>query len=232
MTIHAKWPDGSSLASAVSRTRRPRLGPVVLAAALAGLSLSACVPVVIGGAMVGGALSATDRRTTGTQIEDQSIEFKVSARLRELLGERAHVNATSYNRTVLLTGEVPSEADRSSAEQAAMRVDNVRGVVNELAVMGASSLTSRANDGVLATKVKATLVDARDLSANAFKVTAERGTIYLLGRVTEREAAAGTELARSVSGVQRVVRVFEIISEAELAAMRPPAPAPAPAPAR
>lgn len=219
-----------------SSGQRPWRGAALVAAALAAtLGLSACVPVLLGGAMVGGALAATDRRTAGTQIEDQSIEFKAASRLRELLGDRAHINAVSYNRTVLLTGEVGSEADKASAEQAVGRVDNVRGVVNELAVMGPTSLTSRANDGVLATKVKATFVDAGQLSANAFKVSAERGTIYLMGRVTEREASQATELARSVSGVQRVVRVFEIISEAELAAMRPqpaPAAAPAPAPAR
>lgn len=208
--------------------RRPRaalatagLLATVLAAAAA---LSGCVPVVLGGAMVGGALAATDRRTAGTQIEDQSIEFKAANRLREALGERGHVNATSYNRSILLTGEVPTEADKTAAEQAVGRIENVRGVVNELAVMGSSSLTSRANDGVLATKVKATFIDAGDLTANAFKVTAERGTIYLMGRVTEREANAATELARSVPGVQRVVRVFELISEAELATLRPPAP--------
>jgi osmotically-inducible protein OsmY len=200
---------------------------VVLSAVLAAAVLaSACVPIVVGGAMVGGALAVTDRRTTGTQLEDQAIELKSMNRTRELLGDRGQVSHTSYNRIVLLTGEVPSDADRGAVEQAVGRVDNVRGVVNELAVMGPSSLTSRANDRVLATKVKATFVDAKDLMANAFKVTAERGTVYLMGRVTEREANTATELARSVTGVQRVVKVFEYISEAELSAIQPtPQPA-------
>ncbi len=175
--------------------------------------------------MVGGALSVTDRRTTGTQLEDQAIELKSLNRSRELLGDRGQVSHTSYNRIVLLTGEVPTDADRLAVEQAIGKVDNVRGVVNEIAVMGASSLTSRANDRVLATKVKATFVDAKDVMANAFKVTAERGTVYLMGRVTEREANVATELARSVSGVQRVVKVFEFITEAELSSLQP-APTP------
>jgi osmotically-inducible protein OsmY len=198
-------------------------------AALAGLLVSTlvgagCVPVVVGGAMVGGALAVTDRRTTGTQLEDQSIELKAIARSRELLGDRGQVSHTSYNRIVLLTGEVPSEADRTAVEQAIGRLENVRGVVNDLAVMGPSSLGSRANDRLLSTKVKATFVDAKDVYANAFKVTAERGVIYLMGRVTEREANTATELARSVSGVVRVVKVFEYITEAELATLVPPAP--------
>jgi osmotically-inducible protein OsmY len=200
------------------RSRWPALSVLLAATLLA----SACVPVVIGGAMVGGALAVTDRRTTGTQLEDQSIELKAMTRTRELLGDRGQVSHTSYNRIVLLTGEVPTDADRNSVEQAIGRIDNVRGVVNELAVMGPSSLTSRANDRVLSTKVKATFVDAKDVAANAFKVTAERGTVYLMGRVTEREAQTAVELARSVPGVQRVVKVLEYISEAELQALQPP----------
>jgi osmotically-inducible protein OsmY len=194
------------------------------AVVLAATATSACAPLIVGGAMVGGVLAATDRRTTGTQLEDQSIEIKAMNRVREVLGERGHVNTTSYNRLVLITGEVPTEADRAAVEQAVARVENVKSVVNELGVMGNSSLTSRSNDALLSGKVKATFVDAKDLTANAFKVTAERGTIYLMGRVTEREAATATELARSVGGVQRVVRVFEFISEAELATMLPKPP--------
>lgn len=203
--------------------RRARLRPAAVAAAVlaAAATLTACAPLVLGGAVVGGALAATDRRTTGTQLEDQAIEIKAMNRLREALGERGNVSATSYNRIVLATGEVPNEADKAAAERVLGQIENVRGVVNELAVMPASPLTSRANDGVLSTKVKATFVDAKDLQANAFKVTAERGTIFLMGRVTEREANVAVELARSVSGVQRVVKVFEYISEAELSAMQP-----------
>jgi osmotically-inducible protein OsmY len=204
-------------------SERRRAGAAALVLGAAAL-LAGCAPLIVGGAMVGGVLAATDRRTTGTQLEDQSIELRARGRVREAIGDRGNVSVTSYNRLVLITGEVPAEADRSAVEQAIARVENVKSVVNELAVMGNSSLTSRSNDAILSSKVKATFVDAKDLTANAFKVTAERGTVYLLGRVTEREAATATELARSVGGVQRVVRVFELISEEELARMLPQPP--------
>jgi osmotically-inducible protein OsmY len=174
---------------------------------------------------------ATDRRTAGMQLEDQTIEFRAAARVRELatLGQ---ISVNSYNRVVLITGEVPSATERARAEEAVAKVENVRGVVNELVVAGNSSLSSRSADTVLATKVKATLVDAKDLSANAFKVVAERRVVYLMGRVTPREAERGAELASRVSGVERVVKMFEMVSEAELAAesapVKPGAQAPAP----
>ncbi len=201
---------------------------------VAAASLSACAvvpPLLVGGAVVGGGLVATDRRTAGIQLEDQGIEFRAAARVRELatLGQ---ISVNSYNRVVLLTGEVPSATERTRAEEAVAKVENVRGVVNELVVAGNSSLSSRSADAVLATKVKATLVDAKDLSANAFKVVAERRVVYLMGRVTPREAERGSELASRVSGVERVVKVFETISEAELAAenapVKPGSQAPAP----
>ena len=173
--------------------------------------------------MVGGALMATDRRTSGAQVEDQAIELKAINRVREALGDRGHVSVTSYNRMVLLTGEVPAEADRVAVEQVLARVENVRSTVNDLAVMGNSSLTSRSNDTILTSKVKASFVDARDMLSNAFKVLTERGTVYLMGRVTEREAKRAADLARSISGVQKVVRVFEIVTEAELADLQPKA---------
>ena len=194
-----------------------------LVATLAAAQLSACA-LVVGGAMVGGTMVAIDRRTTGTQLEDQTIESKASSRVRELVGDRGHVVVTSYNRTVLLTGEVPTEADRTAVEQAVQRIENVRSTVNELAVMPPSSMSTRSNDSFLTGKVKATFVDAKDLQANAFKVVTERGTVYLMGRVTEREATRATDLARTVSGVQKVVRVFDIVTEAELADLQPPPP--------
>ena len=189
-------------------------------------ALSACAPLVVGGAMVGSALMVTDRRTSGAQVEDQAIELKADSRMRNQLGDRGHISVTSYNRSVLLTGEAASEADKLAAEQAVRAIENVRGVVNELAVMGASSMTARSNDSLLTTRVKGAFVEAKDIHANAIKVVTERGTVYLMGRVTEREATRAAEVARSVPGVQKVVRVFEVISEAELAAMQPrPAPA-------
>lgn len=189
-----------------------KLTLVVLAAA----ALGGCAALVVGGA-VGTALVVSDRRTSGVQVEDQAIELKAVTRIRETVGERGHINATSYNRTVLVTGEVASEADRTALEQTISRIENVRAVVNELAVMGSTSLTARSNDAVLTSKVKATYVDAKDLQSNAIKVVTERGTVYLMGRVTEREATRAADLARGVSGVQKVVRVFEVLTEAELA---------------
>lgn len=193
----------------------------IAAAALAASALGACAPLIVGGAVVTG-MSAIDRRTSGAQVEDEGIELKVMSRVRESIGERGHVNATSYNRMLLLTGEVPTDSDRSAVEQSVSRIENLKSVVNELAVSGASSLSARSNDALLTGKVKATLVDAKDIQANAFKVVTERSVVYLMGRVTEREAARATDLARRVSGVQKVVRVFEIISEAELAELQPP----------
>ena len=194
---------------------------LALALALSlGAQLSGCA-LVIGGAVVGSGLVFTDRRTSGTQLEDQNIELKSAGRLREALADRGNVSVTSYNRTVLLTGEVPTDADRLAAEQAVARIENVRGTVNELAVMGNSALTSRSNDAILLSKIKARYVDAADLQANAIKVVVERGNAYLLGRVSEREANRATELTRGVGGVLKVIRVFETISEAELAALQP-----------
>jgi osmotically-inducible protein OsmY len=168
---------------------------------------------------------ATDRRTTGTQIEDEGIELHASARIRENLGDRVHVSVTSYNRQVLLTGEVPSAQDKQLVEQVVSRVENVRAIVNELAVLGHSTLTQRSSDTLVTGKVKAALIDAKDLYANAFKVVTERGTTYLMGRVTQREAKRATDITRATGGVQKVVRVLEIISEEELQNLLPkPAP--------
>ena len=183
--------------------------------ALASAALSGCAALIVGGA-VGTALMVSDRRTSGVQIEDQAIELKALTRIRETVGERGHISATSYSRTLLLTGEVASEADRTALEQSLSRIENLRSTVNELAVMGSSSMASRSSDTVITSRVKASYLDAKDLQANAIKVVTERGTVYLMGRVTEREATRATELARGISGVQKVVRVFEIVTEAEL----------------
>ena len=191
----------------------------LLAAVLATQLIAGCAPLVLGGAVVGGMVAA-DRRTSGAQLEDQSIELKSINRISALVGERGHVNVTSYNRMVLITGEVATEADKAAVEQAVGQIDNVRSIVNELAVMPPTSIGSRSNDVVLTSKVKASLIDAKDLQANAFKVVTERGQVFLMGRVTEREAARASDVARSISGVQKVIRVFEIVTEAQLAAMK------------
>jgi osmotically-inducible protein OsmY len=179
--------------------------------------LGGCAPLLIGGALAGGAMVFTDRRTSGTQVEDEVIELKGMNRVREVLGERGQVNVTSYNRIVLLTGEVPEAADKTTVEQAVAKVDNVRSVVNELAVGLPRSITGRSSDALLTTKVKASFIDAKDLFSNALKVVTSQGVVYLMGRVTEREAERAADVARGVAGVRKVVKVFEIVSEAELA---------------
>ncbi len=200
----------------------------VLASALLVASLSACIPLVVGGAMVGGTLVANDRRTSGAQLEDEGIELRSTSRIRSNVGDRVHVNVSSYNRQVLLTGEVPTAQDKLLVEQIVSRVENVTSVVNELAVMGNSTLTQRSSDVLVTGRVRALLVDAKDLFANSFRVVTERGTTYLMGRVTQREADRGTAVARGAPGVQKVVRIFEIISEEELARQLPtPAKPPA-----
>ena len=206
---------------AVPSPRLARRGALLAAALAAASLLGGCAPLLLGGAAVGRAMVVTDRRTSGTQLEDQEIELKAVNRGREIVGDAGHINATSYNRLVLLTGEVPSEADKASVEQSVTRIENVRRVVNELAVMGASSLGARSNDTLLTAKVKTSLIDAKDLMASTIKVVTERGTVYLMGIVTEREATRAADLARSVSGVQKVVRVFQVVSEAELANLQP-----------
>lgn len=197
-----------------SRSMRPAL---LLTALAASTLLGACAPLLIGGAMIGGSMLVTDRRTSGTQLEDEGIELKAARRANESIGERGHINLTSYNRLVLITGEVPTEADKAAVELAVARVENVRSVVNELAIGSASSIGTRSKDTLLTSKVKASMVDAKDVLTNAYKVVTERSVVYLMGRVSEREAGRATDIARGVSGVTKVVRVFEIVSEAELA---------------
>ena len=192
----------------------------LLLAAVCVASLSACFPVVLGGAMIGG-LVVVDRRTAGTQLEDEVIELRASTRVRDTLTDRGHVNITSYNRQVLLTGEVPSAQDKQLVEQVVSQVTNVRTIVNELAVLGNTTLTQRTSDTITTGRVKAGLVDEKELYASAFKVVTERGTTYLMGRVTQREAELATEVVRGTSGVQKVVRVLEIISDAELQSLLP-----------
>lgn len=187
--------------------------------------LGACAPLMFAG-VAGTALVASDRRTSGAQLEDESIEIRAQSRIRDNLGERVHINVTSYNRQVLLTGEVTAEKDRQGALQLVERIENVKSVVNELSVMPMSNLSERSNDLLISAKVKASYVDSKDLFASAFKVVTERGVVYLMGRVTQREAKSATEKTRNVNGVNKVVRLFEIISEEELRGLLPP-PAPA-----
>ena len=188
-----------------------------LAASTMVASLSACAPLVVGSAVMSG-LVAIDRRTAGIQLEDESIELRTAQGLRQNLSAAAHVNVTSYNRMVLLTGEVSSAAEKELAERLAKSQENVNSVVNDLVIEPASSLTQRSKDIIITGQIKALMVDAKDLQSNAFKVVVERGIVYLMGRVTSREAQRASEIARSgsVSGVVKVVRVFEIITDEEL----------------
>lgn len=202
---------------------------IVLTATLAG-ALGGCAAVLVGGAAVSGVMVYQDRRTSGTVVDDEGLEAKSATRIRDTIGDRGHINVTSYNRVLLVTGEVPTEADKVAVGAALERMENVKGVLNELVVAPNSSLGDRSNDALITSKVKASLVDARGVSANAYKVVTERGVVYLMGIVTEREAQRGAQIARGVSGVKKVVTAFDIISEAELARLQP-APAPAPAPA-
>jgi osmotically-inducible protein OsmY len=203
------------------------LRPALLAATLAAsLSLGACAPLLLGGALVGGTMSAVDRRSSGAQVDDQAIELKSIGRIKDAVGDKGYASVTSYNRLVLITGEMPSEADKATVGQVVSRIDNVRSIVNEIEIAPTSTFANHSNDSLLTSKVKASLVDAKGIEANAFKVVTERGIVYLMGRVTEREATRASDIARGVSGVRKVVRVFEIVSEAELADLQPkPAPA-------
>ena len=193
-------------------------------------SLQGCIGMAVGTAVMG-TLAATDRRTFGAQTEDKAIAVKSEMRVRGLVGDAGQVSIASFNRKVLLTGEVRDEAMKAAVEREVSAIDGVESIVNELAIAGASSFTSRSNDTLITGKVKASLVDDRTLYVGAFKVVTERSVVYLMGRVTQREADRGTAVARGTPGVQKVVRIFEIISEEELARQlptpaRPPAQSP------
>ncbi len=186
----------------------------VLGAVLA--SLAACETLVVGGVVVGASMVATDRRTSGEQLDDEGIELRASVRLRERFGEKGHFNVTSFNRRVLLTGEVGNNPDKQAAELLVSQVSNVKIVVNELAIAPmTSTLIERSNDAYLTGLVRAYLLKAKDVPSHAFKVVTERSVVYLMGRVTEREAKRGVEATSGVPGVAKVVRSFELISEAE-----------------
>jgi len=193
----------------------------LLAAAALVSSLSACAPLMVGGAVMTG-LVAVDRRTSGMQLEDESIELRTYQGLRRGLSENSHINVTSYNRQVLLTGEVASAADKERADKITQSQENVKAVANELVIQPVSTLTSRSKDTIISGQIKALFVDAKDLQSNAFKIVTEQGVVYLMGRVTSREAQRATDIARSVSGVTKVVRVLDIITEEELKRLSAP----------
>lgn len=198
------------------RMRRP-LAAIALCGAVS-LSLQGCAGVMLGGAVVG-TLAATDRRTLGAQTEDKAIVLKGESRASAVVGDAGHVNVNSFNRKVLLTGEVRDEAMKAAVERDIATVENVQSVINELAIDIPSSFTSRSNDSLITGKVKASFVDSKELHANSIKVVTERGIVYLMGRVTQREGDLAGEIARNVGGVQKVVKVFDYITEDELRRM-------------
>jgi len=170
---------------------------------------SACVPLAVTGAVAGTAWVATDRRTTASQLDDQVIEDKSVLALDERFKGDTHVSVTSYNGIALLTGEVPNESAKTDAEQIVRSTPKVRTVQDELTAGPVSSLETRTNDTIITSKVKARFVEANKFQMNVVKVVTERGTVYLMGVVRHDEADAATEIARTTSGVERVVRVFE-----------------------
>lgn len=186
---------------------------VALAATLP--ALQGCVPLVVGG-VAAGALAADDRRSLGAQTEDKAIFAKAEGRIGERFGDKAHVNVTSFNRKVLLTGEVPDAAAKAEVERILGGVENVISIVNELQVAGTSSITARTNDAILTGKVKGNFIDTKELLANAFKVVTEAGVVYLMGLVTREEGDRAALVAARTSGVKQVVKVFEYIPAAPL----------------
>jgi osmotically-inducible protein OsmY len=207
----------------------PPLRTLALIAVLGLLpQLQGCVEMAVVGAGAT-ALALDDRRSAGAQTEDKEIDLRGEARINERLGDKVHINVTSFNRNVLLTGEAPDAAAKAQIEKIVREITNVRGVVNEIQILGASSYSARGNDSYITSKVKARFIDSgRAFSANHVKVVTESSVVYLLGLVTRAEAEAAVEIARTTGGVQKVVRVFEYIVA--------PAPAPAtsatPAPAK
>lgn len=195
----------------MKNSARLTLVAALLASALA---TSGCLPLVATGAAVG-TLAALDRRTLGAQTEDQEIELRATNRMRDALKQPGGVSVTSFNRKVLLTGQVASEDDKRAAEAAVAGLPNVRSIHNELQVLGRPSLATSAADTSITARVKTALVDAQDLHANVIKVITESGTVYLMGLVSRREADRAAQVASRVSGVQRVVTVFEYITEEE-----------------
>lgn len=193
---------------------------------IAALSASLATPLLGGcffagaAALTSGTMAAADRRTLGTQVEDRSLQLKATSGLNEKLGRDININATVYNRQVLLTGQAPDAETRRTAELVIAKLPNVRSIVNDVELATSTSMSSRSNDALITTKVKASLLDAQDVYANSVKVTTENGVVYLMGMLTEREAGRAADIAAYVSGVVKVVKVIDTISEDELTKMK------------
>lgn len=199
------------------KTSIQRLAISLTAGAALAAGLAGCVPLVVGGAAVGAGMIAVDRRSSGAQLDDQTIEVRGAARISAIANDNMNITVTSFNRQVLLTGSVGAEADRVRAEEEIKRVDNVRSVVNAVTVGPGTNIQERTNDTYITSKVKASLIDANYRSANSIKVVTERGVVYLMGLTTRAELDQATSVARGVSGVTKVVRMAEIISDQQAA---------------
>ena len=192
---------------------------VISVLGITAIGLAGCFPVVATG-VVTGALSVSDRRTTGAQAEDQAIEIKAFNRFRERFkSSQISLSVVSFNRIALVTGYVPDEATKAEAARLVSSIENVRNSLNEVVVGLPPSIRTYGSDTILTTRVKASMLEAKDLQAQVIKVYTESSTVFLMGIVTEREANRAADIASRVSGVRRVVRAFETISEADLSRM-------------
>ena len=199
------------LSAAVGRS----LLGLALGAALCA-SLQGCVPLVVGATAVG-SMAAVDRRTIGTQTDDKMIELKGEGRANKIAGDKGRVAVTSYNRMVVLTGEVADEKMKADVEAQIATLVDPKKIENDLDIAPVSSISARSNDLLITSKVKAAIIDTKDLYISAFKVHTDRGVVYLMGRVTQREAKLGAEVARNAANnIRKVVKLFEYISEDEL----------------
>jgi osmotically-inducible protein OsmY len=191
------------------------------------LWLSGCAPVLVGAGAASALSMSEDRRSSGAQIDDQSIEWRAASRIGERFGSKVHVNVTSYNRAVLLTGEVPDERVRGEVDSLVRGVPSVQGATNELVVAEATSLGSRTTDSYITSKIKTRFLDASRFNAMQVKVVTEAGVVYLLGVVTDKEAEDAVEIARTTGGVRKVVKLFEHCKPSDEICRPAPPPPPA-----
>jgi len=204
--------------------------PLLVLALACSAVLSGCAPLVIGGAAATTAVVVTDRRTSGIQLEDQNIAFKAQSQISQQLGEAARIDATAYEGQVLLTGDVPDEAAKAKATAIAQKIDNVKGVYNQLRVGPAAPFSTRSNDTWLASKVRTALLNARYVPSGTINVTVDRSEVYLMGKVTQVEGDYAATTAAGVGGITKVVKLFNTISREEAVRLsgsnsgQPPAP--------
>jgi osmotically-inducible protein OsmY len=198
-----------------------------LLALLAAALLPGCAPLVVGAGAAGALSMSEDRRSSGAQLDDQSIEWRSSSRIGERFGAKVHVNITSYNRNALLTGEVPDERTRGEVDKLVRAVPSVQATTNELAVAEPTSLGSRTGDSFITSKIKTRFLDAAKFNAMHVKVVTEAGVVYLLGTVTDKEADEAVEIARTTGGVRKVVKMFEPCKETDEICRPVPPPPPA-----